>query len=207
MLSCCHSERAQTMKKVSGIFLLVQIGAVFLISWILATGLAVLAGNDNVVIAGLKNWLPITLPLVALFYAAGANGITGRIAKRTMKMNAESQHFEKCSTFINDDPFTLGSMIMISEDTGRVAYVSYQNPFMFQVAQAKELTDITSGYMPGPFHTTRYVYFQFYYRNKKIRIPTYTAGRMHHISCLQKEISQADEFRDILLNAQNRQVL
>lgn len=194
------------MKKVNGIFLFVQIVAVFLVSWLFAIGLALLAYNDNVVITGLMNWLWLTMPLVAFFYVAGANGITGLIARRTMKKNAEAQQFGKCSTFINNDPFTLGSMIMIGEDTCRVAYVSYQNPFMFQVAQARELTDITSGYMPGPFNTTRYVYFQFYYRNKKIRIPTYTARRMHHISCLQEEISQADAFRDILINAQKESI-
>ena len=94
----------------------------------------------------------------------------------------------------------------VSYETGRVAYASYQNPFMFQVAQAREITDITSGYMSGPFNTTRYVYFQFYYKNKKIRIPTYTARRMHHISCLKEEISQADAFRDILINAQKESI-
>lgn len=192
------------MKKYSFLFILLQIVIVFIISWLFAMGFGFISFNENIPVTSLKNWLPLTLPLVTIIYVACANKNNGRIAKKTMEKNSKAQNFGKTYTFINSDFGTAGSILRIDEGTGRVAYVSYLNPFKFQMAQADELTDVASSYMSGPVNTTRYVYFQFRYKNKRMRIPTFTSRRMHMItsSCVKEGIEKADHFRDAILKHQ-----
>ena len=58
--------------------------------------------------------------------------------------------------------------------------------------------------MAGPFGTIRDVYFEFFYDNKWVRIPTFTSRRMKMVtsSWVTTGISKADAFRDALLRAQ-----
>ena len=92
----------------------------------------------------------------------------------------------------------------IDEVHGKMAYVSVHNPFRFQAADVKDLTDVSSGYVEGPFGGTRYVYFQFAYKNKKMRIPTFTARSMHYLTAavVQNTIAKADSFRDTIQELQ-----
>jgi energy-coupling factor transporter transmembrane protein EcfT len=194
------------MKKYSLVFILVQIVTVFLISWLIAMGLGFLVRNDNIPVSSLTLWLPISLPIFALLYFFGlSNLITGTIAKKTMEKNCRAQNFGKTYTHINKDLGTVGTILKIDEETGRLAYVSYQNPFKFQMANADELTDVISSYIHGPVSTTRYIYFQFRYKGKRTRVPTYTTGNNIMItSNLAKEgIAKADHLRDLILRFQN----
>ena len=192
------------MKKYNAAFIIVQIVLILLISWLLAMGMGYLALNDNIPVSCLTKWLPLTLTIVAITYFATANNITGLFAKRTMKKNSEEQGFGKTLDFVNQDIGTTGSFLRLDMDTGRVAYVSYQNPFAFQMAEAGELTDVVSDYKKGPANTTRYVYFQFRYKGKRMRVPTYTGRHMNHISVstVKEGIARADLFRDTVLRFQ-----
>lgn len=192
------------MKKCSFLFILIQTVIVFLISWLLAMAFGFISFNENIPVTSLKNWLPLTLPLVTIIYIACANKFTGHIAKKTMDKNSKAHNFGKTYTFINSDFGTVGSIFRIDEGSGRVAYVSYLNPFRFQMARADELSDVESSYMRGPANTTRYVYFQFRYKNKRMRIPTYTSRRMNLITSpgVKDGIERAGHFRDTILNHQ-----
>ena len=193
------------MKKYSAFFILAQIVIVILISWLISMGFAFLALNENIPLSGLTRWMPLTLPVTAIIYfLCLSNPITGVIAKKTMKKHSEEQYFGKAETLINSGIGTVGTILRIDGRTGKVAYVSYQNPFKFQMAHAEELTNVVSGYIHGPFGTTRYVYFQFNYKGKRTRVPTFTSGNNTMVtSGLVKEgIAKADRLRDIVLRFQ-----
>ena len=87
-----------------------------------------------------------------------------------------------------------------------MAYVSVHNPFRFQAADVKDLTDVSSGYVEGPFGGTRYVYYQFVYKNKRMRIPTFTAKNMHLLSAtiVKDAISKAECFSDSVQKLQKK---
>lgn len=192
------------MKKFDGKFLLVQVVIVLVISAIVGIIVAVAMGADNPISGGL-NLLPFFFFVVAFAYCMFANSFTGHIANKTMEQHSEEEKFEDYSTFVTDGSFTLGAIVRIDERTGRVAYVSYQNPYEFQMVQAKDLTNIKSSYIKGPLGGTNYVYFEFYYNNKKVRIPTFTANNAYSLQSEEvlEGISKADAFCDLLTNAQN----
>ena len=189
------------MKKYSFPFFLIQNAILFLISWLIAMGFAFLAFNENIPLSGLK-WTPLTFPLLEIFYWFGlANKFTGPIARKTLAKNLKASNFGKTFTHDAHDLGTVGVILSIEEETGRAAYVSYQNPFKFQTAEAGELTDVISSYIHGPVGTTSYVYFQFRYKGKRTRIPTCTSGRSIMVtSPLAREgIAKADRLRDLVL--------
>ena len=194
------------MKKVDVKFLLVQVLIIAVLSVVVGIGVSIaLSGEDkeNMIIGGIR-LAPIFFFILGFWYMAFSNTFTGIIAKKTMKVNAEKENFENSSTFITAGSFTLGAIVKIDEATGRVAYVSYQNPKEFQMVHAKELTKIESSYKKAPLGGTSYVYFQFYYKNKKVRIPTFTASNVYSLKSKEvlEGISKADAFCDLLKNAQ-----
>jgi hypothetical protein len=193
------------MKKYSFGFILLQNLIVILVSWLLAIGMSVLALNENILVSSLTNWLPITLFFMLLFYWLFiANPITALIAKKTMAKNMKKENFSKPVTLTNKDIGTVGIVLSVDEATGRIAYVSCQNPFAFQMAQPNELTDVVSSYKRGPMSTTRYVYFQFSYNGKRTRIPTYTTGNNVMVTspAVRDGIAKADRLRNIILKFQ-----
>ena len=194
------------MKKYNAAYILIQI----LIVIVLGVG----SGFAFVYLTHMKNPLAsgIAFSIIFLFFfwliaMSTTNAYSGKIAKKTLNSETEAQHFEKCSTFITKDSFTLGQILKIDAPTGRVAYISFQNPKQCQIVHASELTNISSSYIKGPFGGTRYVYFQFYYKNKRVRFATFTSRNMYSLSSRQvlEGISKADMFRDILLAAQRTQ--
>lgn len=191
------------MKKIDAKFFLVQVVVLVVVSAIIGIIVAAALGDENPVAAGF-NLLPVFLFFVALIYGVLGNMFTGPIAKKTMEKNAKKENFEKCSTFVTDGSFTIGAIVKIDETTGRVAYVSYWNPYEFQMVQAKELTKIKSSYKKAPLGGTSYVYFEFYCKNKRVRIPTFTASNVYSLKSqvVLEGISKADAFCDLLTNAQ-----
>lgn len=132
------------------------------------------------------------------------NVITKRIMDKTIVRNAEANGFGCCSTFI-----THNAVLMINEQTGKIAYVCNLNPTEFQVISARDITDIKSDYNKAPMGGTTYVYFQFVYRGTRIRIPTFTA--IHCVYSLQsgevlEGISKADAYAELLERAKNAAV-
>ena len=191
------------MKKIDVKFLLLQ-GVILIVVSIVAGMIAAIAyGSEDPFVVGFR-LMPLFFFLVLMVYCAFANKILGTIAKKTMRKNVETEHFEQSSTFTSDGAFTIGTIVKIDEITGRIAYVSYWNPFEFQVIQAKEITNIKSSYKKGPFGGTNYVYFEFYYKNKRLRIPTFIANNMYSMKSQEvlEGISKADAFCDILTSAQ-----
>ena len=142
---------------------------------------------------------------LCMFMCVFGNMITGAIAKKTLEKNCAEQNFGESSTFVTSGSFTIGGILRIDETNGRVAFVSYQNPYEFQLANAKNLEKINSSYIKGPLGGTSYVYFEFYYNGKRTRIPTFTSSNTYSIqsSEVMEGISKADAFCDILKNAQN----
>lgn len=191
------------MKKIDAKFFLVQVVVLVVVSAIIGIIVAAALGDENPVAAGF-NLLPVFLFFVALIYGVLGNMFTGPIAKKTMEKNAKKENFEKGSTFVTDGSFTIGAIVKIDETTGRVAYVSYWNPYEFQMVQAKELTKIKSSYKKAPLGGTSYVYFEFYCKNKRVRIPTFTASNVYSLKSqvVLEGISKADAFCDLLTNAQ-----
>ena len=106
--------------------------------------------------------------------------------------------------FTNKNTGTCGCVFRIDESSGRVAYVSAMNPFQFQMCHAKDLVDINSSYMKGPFGGTRYVYFTFCYKNKRIKIPTFTSRNMYSLgsSYVQEGLGKAQDICNLLLKLQ-----
>lgn len=99
------------------------------------------------------------------------NKYTDRMVAKTAKKSVGKQHFDKAYTFR-----TRNAMIAVDVVGGRIAYISNWNPWKFQVISAKDITDIKDDYKKGMFpETTHYVYFQFSYQGKVMRIPTFTS--------------------------------
>ena len=125
-------------------------------------------------------------------------------AKKTMDKNLKDQNFTKPLKYINTNSFTLGYVLCVDEETGRVAYVSALNPFKFQMVHAGELTKIRSSYAKGPFGGTRYVFFEFYIGNTRMRFPTLATRSMWSVASrsVQNAIATGDEFVRVLTKFQ-----
>ena len=123
-------------------------------------------------------WMILATFCAWSFYPVYMNPLLILFAKRTMKKHSEEEGFGKAYTYTNKNTGTCGCVLAIDESSGRVAYVSALNPFQFQMCHANDLTDLQSSYIKGPFGGTRYVYFTFCYKNKRIKIPTFTSRNM-----------------------------
>ena len=192
------------MKRIDAKFLVVQVLILLVVSMLIGVVISLVTGGENPIVEGYRT-MPLFFFFVALMYVGFGNGITGVIAEKTMEKNARKENFERSSTFVTDGSFTIGSIVKIDEDTGRVAYVSYQNPFEFQLTHARLLTNIKSDYIKSPLGGTSYVYFEFYYKDKRVRIPTFTASNVYSLQseAVREGISKADAFCDLLTNAQD----
>ena len=189
------------MKKYSLSFILTEIAVMVAISLIPTVLVRLMtAPEQNLHILALI----ISLFTVFILHAGLANKILFPIAVRTMEKKTVEAGIMRSQIFYNKESNSCASVLVIDEIHGRIAYVSVHDPFKLQVADVKELTDIKSGYIKGPFDGTRYVYYQFTYRNKRMRIPTFTARNMHLTTAtvVQNAIAKADMFRDTLLRLQ-----
>ena len=124
----------------------------------------------------------IFLPLLLMVFFMGFPNITNLIlfpvAKRTMMKGIEANNFGKTTTFISKGAYRIKTMLCVDEETGRVAYTSSLSPFKFQMAEAKELSKVRTGYERAPLGGTRYVFFEFFYGNNRFRIPTFYTARL-----------------------------
>lgn len=192
------------MKKYSVGFILIEILVMLVISIIPTVVVGLCTDPD-------KN---LTIPAFIIFlffsfilHTALANRILFPIAKKTMEKCSDREEFVKSIVLYNRQPNSCASVLAIDEVHGKIAYVSVHNPFMFQTADVKNITDVSSGSSKGPLDGTRYVYYEFTYKNKRIRIPTFTARSMHFLtaSVVQDAIAKADSFRDAVLKLQQKQ--
>lgn len=193
------------MKKYNIGFILIEIAVMLVISIIPTVFVAVFTAPE-------KN-LTIPALIVFIFFAfilhvALANRILFPIARKTMEKKSEEEGFVRTRTFYNRQSNSCASVLAIDEVHGKIAYVSVHDPMEFQTCEVKDITDVSSGYIKGPFDGTRYVYYQFTYKNRRIRIPTFTARNMHFLTArvVQEAITKADRFRDSIQELQKKQI-
>lgn len=152
--------------------------------------------------------LAIIMSVMIMFflYIWFANLILFPIAKRTMNKKTDEEGIIRTRTFHNKEDNSCASILVIDETHEKVAYVSVHNPFKLQVADVKDLTDIRSSYIKGPFGGTRYVYYQFTYKKKRTRIPTFTSRHMFALTsnAVQDAIIKANRFYDSITGMQNK---
>ena len=188
------------MKKISWSFIGIQVAAVLVVSFLISTVFSLCNYGEFDANAVVTMTFVVGVMVGALYL--GLSGILMRkLAAGTVKKNVAAQHFENCSTF-----YSSNATIKIDQATGRIAYISQMNPFAFQVISAKDIDDIKSDYAKGPFGGTNYVYFQFSYKGKKYKLPTFTANRqMYSLKSAEvlEGISKADAYAEMLLNAKN----
>ncbi|MBR3342256.1 MAG: DUF4190 domain-containing protein [Clostridiales bacterium] len=163
-----------------------------LIAFYLAVGilLGIVAAKLLHVTGG--NWcLPITVFIVFIFFFELTNLLMFPFARKTMNKGLEANNFGKTYTFINKGSWSIRTILCIDEGTGRIAYTSALNPFKFQMAEAKELSKVRTSYIKGPFGGTKYVFFEFYYGNNRMRIPTFAKGGRLYLSMYSKKVQEA----------------
>ncbi|MDO4421893.1 MAG: hypothetical protein Q4C15_07625 [Eubacteriales bacterium] len=128
--------------------------------------------------------------IVLLFFPNISNLIMFPVAKKTMMKGIKENNFGKTTTYVGGGWHRIKSMICIDEETGRVAYTSALSPFKFQMVEAKELSKARSTYERGPLGGTRYVFFEFYYKNNRIRIPTLYSSKFTYFIA-SREVQEA----------------
>ena len=191
------------MKKYSFGFILIEIAVMIIICLIPTFIVYFITPPDNnayTLVLFLAVWI------VFLLYLMLANVILFPIARRTMNKKLEGAGLIRTRTFDNKQSHSCASVLVIDETHEKIAYVSAHNPFKLQVADVKDLTDIRSSYIKGPFGGTRYVYYQFTYKRKRTRIPTFTSRNMFSLSSgvVQDAIIKANRFYDSITGMQNK---
>ena len=181
---------------------------VIILSILFMTALAFLIGVAITLLVGKEGllglWVILTTFSAWAFYPMYMNPMMLLFAKRTMKKHSEEEGFGETFTYTNKNTGTCGCVFRIDESSGRVAYVSALNPFQFQMCHANDLTDLQSSYIKGPFGGTRYVYFTFCYKNKRIKIPTFTSRNMFSTSSsyVQDALAKGQNICDLILKLQ-----
>ena len=191
------------MKKFSGPFILAQAAVIYIIGCIISIFIGIYSENvkhlsteildGDFLISVFETSLFISI-FLCCFYIPMSNIITGKLAEKTINKTEEYNS----NTF-----YTNNSIIRIYRQTGKIVYVANQNPFKLQVISAKDISNVRTYYIKGPFGGTRYVCFEFIYQNKRVRIPTFTSRNMYSMESEEvlTALSKADTFCEILENA------
>lgn len=190
------------MKKVDFKFLMAQVGILAAVSLVIGWIICIVNGEATNFAMIIPMFL-LFLFILACLYAGLSSLFTDKLVAKTIKENAAKNGFENCSTF-----YGKSATVKIDERTGRIAFVANQNPFEFQVISARDIYDIKSSYKKGPLGGTGYIYFEFYYNKKRVRIPTFTSNQMYSLKSKQvlEGISKADTYCELLQNAKNNAV-
>ena len=194
------------MKKIDAKYLLIWGVVLLALSYVIGLILCIATNGNPNPFAGAANTTLVFFFFLLIFSFFFGNNIVGKIAKKTLQAGIEKENMQNFSTFVNEGSFTLGSVICIDEETGKIGYVSYLNPKEFQLLSAANITDIKSSYVKGPLGGTSYVYFEFFYNKQKVRIPTFTSNNTYSLESSEvlEGISKADTFAEILTNAKNQ---
>ena len=160
------------------------------VSYLTVAVLLSVVGGNLLHMKGDNFLTPILVISVMLFFPNITNLLMFPVAKRTMMKGIEANNFGKTTTFVSKGGYRIKTMLCIDEETGRVAYTSALSPFKFQMAEAKELSKVRTGYEKAPMGGTRYIFFEFYYGNNRFRIPTFYTARLVY-SFAGREVQEA----------------
>ncbi len=182
------------MKKVNWNYILILIGSVLGLSAIASLILGIAVGN----LAGFGGFMVMfvfIIGIIALISNFQSNFITDRLMKKTLENDEQALSFRDCSTFRTNN-----AILKIDEAKGRIGYIYYLNPTEFVVVSAKNITDIKSDYIKGPLGGTRFVYFQFVYEGKCIKVATFTSRNMYSLKSgeVLEAMSKADTYAELL---------
>lgn len=124
--------------------------------------------------------------------------ITDKLAERTERKYSEERGYANCQTF-----YSSAEIFKVNVEKGKIAYIANQNPLEFQEISAAELTNVKSGYVPGPFGGTSYVYFEFMYQKQRKRIATFTSNQPYSLDSgeVAEALDKADYFCDVINQA------
>lgn len=188
------------MKKYNALVIILSILFVMALAFLIGVVITLIVGKEGL----LALWVILTTFSAWAFYPMYMNPMMILFAKRTMKKHSEEEGFGKPYIYTNKNTGTCGCILAIDESSGRVAYVSALNPFQFQMCHANDLTDLQSSYIKGPFGGTRYVYFTFCYKNKRIKIPTFTSRNMFSVgsSLVQDGLAKGQKICDMISRLQ-----
>lgn len=192
------------MKKVSGLYIFWYVFAVLLLSALAGILLGGYTGNPEAFIGFFIMTLFLLGITVFVWFFTSSNAISDSIMKKTVKKYEGSYGFVACRTFT-----AYNAILKVDVPTGRIAFISWLNPFEFQVISAAEIENVTSSYMEGPFGGTNYVYFQFFHKGKKFRIPTFVAIKaMYRLDSVQvlEGVSKADAYAELLNQAKENAI-
>ena len=169
----------------------------------LVTGFLLGNVGDWLVFRKFNNVITLLMLFAVFFcFAQLSNLIMFPIAKRTMKKGIKANNFGRTTTLFSNGTHRIKSMLYIDEETGRVAYTSALSPFKFQMAEAKELSKVRSEYARAPLGGTRYVFFEFYHGNNRIRIPTLATARLVYFvqsRQVQEALAAGENFGNLIL--------
>lgn len=194
-------EKLILMKKVNSKALLKLIGIYFAVGLVISVISAFTGFGGNVfflgkVLGSLFMYLLATFFLLA-FLMYPISSLLKKKAKKTMETLANTD-FNANGTF-----YASSSTIKIDVNAGKIAYVSNYNPSELQIIDADKISKVKSSYNKGPLGGTNYVYFEFYYDNKRRRFPTFTSNTMYMMNSneVQTAISKADTYAELLRKA------
>lgn len=196
-ISAEEAKKYKKLKKIGIGFILLNVFAVFVPAALLAAVCHILEMD----FLSMFFFFSFVFAFVWLWANIPGNlHYTDRMVAKTVKKNAEKYNFDKAYTF-----YSRNATIMIDVLGGRVAYISNLNPWKFQVISAKEIADIKADRTKDLFSdtTTRYVYFQFSYQDKIIKIPTFTSRSYCSLTRdkVQEGLKNAEKYALILKDA------
>lgn len=184
------------MKKFSPKFLVIQILVIFAISLIVGICVGINSVNPVPGIIGVTIFVAF---VVSIFYfALFGHILTDKIAMKTERKYSAERGYSNSETF-----YSSAEIFKVNVENGKIAYIANQNPLEFQEISAADLTDVKTGYFPGPLGGTSYVYFEFMYQGKKKRIATFKSNQAYSLQSgeVMEAMSKADYFCEIINKA------
>lgn len=184
------------MKKYNAKFLFMQIGSILLISSIV--GIYLGKNSASPVLTSIVLTLFIAFAISVFYFALFGSIITDEIAMKTEKKYSAERGYSNSETF-----YSSSEILKVNVKNGKIAYIANQNPLQFQEINAADLTEIKTGYFPGPLGGTSYVYFEFRYQGKKRRITTFKSNQAYSLKSeeVKEAMSKADYFCEIINKA------
>lgn len=184
------------MKKFNLKFLMLQIGIILAISLIVGICLGIHSVNPVANVIGLTIFAAVILGM--FYFLIFARMITDKMATKTERKYSAEKGFSNSETF-----YSSSEIFKVNVENGKIAYIANQNPLEFQELSASDITDIKTGYVPGPLGGTSYVYFEFVYQGKRSKIATFKSNQAYSLQSgeVMEAMSKADYFCEILNKA------